>query len=50
MEYWLLFLLPLIPPRLRLDIRVLEPGHMPSTTQVIHFLLISCYTFHPRSW
>ena len=22
----------LIPPRLRLDIRVLEPGHMPSTT------------------
>ena len=31
----------LIPPRLRLDICVLEPGHMPSTTQVINFLSIS---------
>ena len=31
----------LIPPRLRLDIRVLEPGHMPPMTQVIHFLSIS---------
>lgn len=31
----------LIPPRLRLDIRVLEPGRMPSTTQVIQLLSIS---------
>ena len=31
----------LISPRLRLDIRVLGPGHMPSTTHVIHFLSIS---------
>ena len=40
----------LISPRLRLDIRVLGPGHMPSTTlKFIPCRLVS-NTFHPRSW